>query len=161
MITWLSIFCRRGVPIFSAMCLYAGWDKKNFLSASKAALMSFLPSISFWLRFTTPMYPGSEQRRILKKTENLSSNYTSKIMREWMWKQVKPGQTFDSENKNTDWSFQSGGTVGEEKWQEPNRSWLHRNKTNTHLFEVEAICSPGHHGHLCPHPSNPIWWSLQ
>ncbi|KAG7280115.1 hypothetical protein CRUP_003742 [Coryphaenoides rupestris] len=47
-----------GVPMRSAKCRYPGWDMKNFRSAAMAALMSFLPSMSFWLRFTTPMYPG-------------------------------------------------------------------------------------------------------
>jgi hypothetical protein len=77
---WLSTRCRYGVPIRSAMCLqdiaidisknniikqlqylYEGWLRKNFRSLASACLMSFRPSISLWLRFTTPMYPGEKK----------------------------------------------------------------------------------------------------
>lgn len=47
LLTWLSVFCRCGVPIRSAICLYEGCDRKNFLSAARAARMSFFPSMSF------------------------------------------------------------------------------------------------------------------
>lgn len=60
-LTSLRIFWRYGVPIRSAMCLYAGWERKKFLSAISAALMSFFPSISFWLLLTIPMYPNSHE----------------------------------------------------------------------------------------------------
>ena len=40
--------------------LYDGLLRKYLRSAANAWVISFLPSISRWLRFTTPMYPARE-----------------------------------------------------------------------------------------------------
>ena len=48
LVSWvLSCFWSQAEPALSAKCLYEGWDRKNFLSAACACLMSFFPSISF------------------------------------------------------------------------------------------------------------------
>jgi len=54
--SWLTLkqaFC---------MHLYERWERKNFRSEAIAARMSFRPSISFWLLFTTPMYPNKQKK---------------------------------------------------------------------------------------------------
>ena len=66
----------------SDRCLYEEWERKNFLSAAIAAVMSFFPSMSFWLLFTTPTYPGRNRREpftihseLLRNSQKTRSNF--------------------------------------------------------------------------------------